>query len=143
MKKLLFLFTLTFLISNLNAQVTPDKQTQKPMTDFELSQYYQQKAKKQKKTAWWLLGGGAGLFTGGIILFSKGDWDNDSWVTGSGAVLLGTVSMITSIPVFIVGGKNNGRANQLLLRQSNVPISLEKNRNIQITSLGIGIPLGK
>jgi hypothetical protein len=144
MKKLIILLTLTSLLSNLNAQVKPDQNIQKPMTDTELAQHYQQKSKNQKKTAWWLLGGGAGVFAAGVLLASSTNDFEDfgNFVAGSGAVLLGTISMVASIPVFITGAKNNGRAN-LLLRQSKVPISLESNRNIPVRSIGIGFAIGK
>ena len=144
MKKLIILFTLTSLLSNLNAQVKPDENIQKPMTDTELAQHYQQKSKNQKKTAWWLLGGGAGVFAAGVLLVSSvDDWEEGgNFFAGSGAVLVGTVSMIASIPVFISGSKNKGRA-EILLKQHNIPLSLDNKRNIPVRSLGIGITISK
>ena len=141
MKKLLLICTLTCIITNLNAQVNPDKGIQKSKTDKELGHYYQQKGGNQKKIAWWMLGGGAGLLGAGVLLaFSAENYGK--FYAGSGAVVLGTVSMVASIPVFITGAKNNGRAN-VLLRQSNVAISMESKRNIPIRSVGIGFTIGK
>jgi hypothetical protein len=143
MKKLLLIITLTGLISNLNAQVNPDKQIQRPMTDFELGQYYNQKSKKLKNTGWTLLGVGAGLITTSIVVAANADYYNDAaFVFSSIAILAGTGSMIASIPVFVAGAKNKGRA-EILLRHDNVPISMEKSRNIPLNSVGIGISIGK
>jgi hypothetical protein len=142
MKKLLLIITLTCLISNINAQVNPND-IQKPMTDIELGQYYQQKSKKLKTTGWVLLGAGAGLFTSSILIANNSNYYNDASFNFSVfAFLIGTGSMVASIPVFVAGSKNKGRA-EILLRQNNIPISLESNRNIPLKSVGIGISIGK
>jgi hypothetical protein len=143
MKKLLLIFTLTCLLTNLNAQVNPDNDVQKPMTDFELGQYYNQKSKKLKNTGWTLLGVGAGLITTSIVVAGNADFSNDAaFVFSSIAILAGTGSMIASIPVFVAGAKNKGRA-EILLRHDNIPLSLERSRNIHLKSVGIGISIGK
>jgi hypothetical protein len=142
MKKLIFVLTLTCLICNLNAQVNPGEM-QKPMTDIELGQYYKQKSKNQKTAGWILLGGGAALFTSSIIIAENADFENEAaFVVGSIAFLAGTGSMIASIPVFISGSKNKGRA-EILLKQHNIPLSLDNKKNIPVRSLGIGITLSK
>jgi len=143
MKKLLLICTLTCIITNLNAQVNPDKHVQKPMTDLELGQYYSQKSKKLKNTGWALLGVGAGLITSSIVVAWNVSYYNETAYVASGiAFLAGTGSMIASIPVFVAGAKNKGRA-EILLRQHNIPLSLGKSRNIQLKSVGIGITIGK
>jgi hypothetical protein len=142
MKKLIILFTLTCLLKNLNAQVNPGE-IQKPMSDFELGQYYKEKSKNQKTAGWVLLGGGAALFTGSIIIAGNANFENDAAVVaGSIAFLAGTVSMIASIPVFISSSKNKGRA-EVLLKQHNIPLSLDSKRNIPVRSVGIGITISK
>lgn len=143
MKKLLIICTLSCIITNLNAQVNPNMQIQKPMTDLELGQYYSQKSKKLKNTGWTLLGIGAGLVTSSILIAGNADFENEVAFTYSAiALLAGTGSMIASIPVFVAGAKNKGRA-EVLLRQDNIPLSLERSRNIPLKSIGIGIPIGK
>jgi hypothetical protein len=143
MKKLIILFTITCLTSNLNAQVTTDKSTQKPLTDFELGQYYHQKSKKMKNTGWALLGAGAGLVAGSMLIAGNADFENEvAWIGSSIAFIAGTGSMIASIPVFVSGAKNKGRA-EILLRENNIPLSLESKRNIPVRSVGIGIPIRK
>jgi hypothetical protein len=67
---------------------------------------YLQKSKHQKTAAWVLLGGGLALGVTGIIV------DASNWESSGGDVLLvlGGVSMISSIPLFIASGKNKKRA---------------------------------
>jgi hypothetical protein len=143
MKKLLLIITLTCLINNLNAQVNPDQQIQRPMTDFELGQYYNQKSKKLKNTGWTLLGIGAGLFTTSLVVAGNADYYTEAaFVFSTIAILAGTGSMIASIPVFVAGAKNKGRA-EILLRHDNIPLSLERSRSIHLKSVGIGISIGK
>ncbi len=143
MKKLFLLFTITCLLSNLNAQVNPDMQIQKPMTDIELGQYYQQKGKKLKNTGLILLGAGAGLISSSILISWNANYYNESaFVFSSIAFLAGTGSIIASIPVFVAGAKNKGRA-EVLLRHNNIPLSFESKRNIPLKSIGIGITIGK
>jgi hypothetical protein len=90
-----------------------------------------------------LLGGGAALFTSSIIIAENADFENEAaFVVGSIAFLAGTGSMIASIPVFISGSKNKGRA-EILLKQHNIPLSLDNKKNIPVRSLGIGITLSK
>lgn len=142
MKKSIILITLTFLISNINAQVTQEKETQKPKTNIELGQFYMQKGKKQIKTAWILLGSGIVLY-GATLLIGSAEYDSD----GSGGIaiatfFLGSGAIIASIPVFIAGGKNKARA-EILLRDSNIPISFNASKNIPVKSVGIVIPIGR
>lgn len=142
MKKLIFVLTFIGLICNLNAQVNPGE-IQKPMTDFELGQYYKQKSKNQKTTGWVLLVGGAALITGGMLIADNASLDEDVAIAGASIALLGgTASMIASIPVFISASRNKGRA-EILLKQNNIPLSLESKRNIPVKSLGIGIRISK
>ncbi len=143
MKKLLFLLTLTGIFYNISAQVKPDYENQKAMTDLELGQYYKQKSKKQKTTGWVLLGGGAALFAGSIAMAENADIENEvTLAVASISFLAGTVSMIASIPVFISGSKNKGRA-EVLLKQHNIPLSMDSRRNIPVRSVGIGITISK
>jgi len=108
MKKFsLFFISLLFLINSFSQTQTNSKE------------YYELKSKHQKTTAWIMLGGGAGLFiAGGVVgahgffdLFS-GDFNKANNNVGAAATLgiVGTASMLGSIPFFISSGKNARKA---------------------------------
>jgi hypothetical protein len=95
-------------------QITPCL-AQEPDTVVKDRAYYTQKAKNQNTTGWVLLAGGAAAATTGLIIASNnfeifGD-ENDAEFTAGGVILIvGTASMLGSIPFFISGAKNKGRA---------------------------------
>ncbi len=136
MKKLLFVLSLSLFASNINAQVTQDPKMYNRADDIELGKHYKKKAKNQNITGWVMLGGGiAMLVTSGYVV-----WESEAG--GAVLALAGTISTVGSIPMFIMGAKNKGRA-EILLRSSNIPLSFDPGKNIPVKSVGIGITLGR
>lgn len=136
MKKLLIVLSLNLFLGNINAQVTQDPKMYEPADDIELGKYYKKKGKNQQIAGWAMLGGGITmLVASGFVV-----WESE---TGGGALALaGTISTVGSIPMFIMGAKNKGRA-EILLRSSNIPLSFDPGKNIPVKSVGIGIALGR
>jgi hypothetical protein len=136
MKKLLFVLSLTLFAGNINAQVNPDTKMYNRADDIELGKYYQKKGKNQQIAGWVMLGGGLAMVTAsGFVV-----WESDEG--GTALALVGTISTIGSIPMFIMGAKNKGRA-EILLRNTNVPLSFDARKNIPVKSVGVGIRIGK
>jgi len=132
-----FLFFITVY-----AQVEPKKDVRKQMTNEELAQFYQHKSKNLKKTGRILMWSGLGLYAATIVVgLIELNGDSDGTTT---LVLFwsGTVSLASCLPFFIAGSNNKNRAN-LLIKQNNIPVSLDRNRNIPLKSIGIGFTLGK
>jgi hypothetical protein len=115
MKKItIFLLFVSVDYFNFGQQTTVD--APKVKTD------YLKKSKNQKTTAWVMLGGGAALIITGAVI-PRGDeelsfnpldpfepssvHENDG--IKAGFILVGTLSMIGSIPFFIASGKNKKR----------------------------------
>jgi hypothetical protein len=135
MKKLLFVLSLSLFASNINAQVTPDPNMYNRMDDIELGKHYKKKGNNQQIAGWATLGGGLAL----VILSGTVAYDLEA----AGAMaLVGSIASVASVPLFIAGAKNKGRA-EILLRSSNVPLSFDPGKNIPVKSVGIGITLGR
>ncbi len=97
-KLILFSLILVSFLSSFSQQTNPSNALTR--------EQYLQKSKHQKTAAWILLGGGIALGVTGVIV------DASNWESSGGDVLLvlGGVSMISSIPLFIASGKNKKRA---------------------------------
>jgi len=97
-KIILFSLVLVSFLSSFSQQTNPSNALTR--------EQYLQKSKHQKTAAWILLGGGVALGVTGVIV------DASNWESSGGDVLLvlGGVSMISSIPLFIASGKNKKRA---------------------------------
>jgi hypothetical protein len=114
-----------------------------------LKENYMQKSKKQKKAAWIMLGGGTTLILTGILI-PKGDivqeygffpvYENDG-IKGT-FILTGTLSMIGSVPFFIVSKKNKRKGMSLSFSNQKIP-SLQKSSFVynSIPSLKLKIGL--
>jgi hypothetical protein len=84
----------------------------------ELKADYLQLSRNQKTAALLMLGGGAVLAAGGMLIALNSafyDWWDDSatpkgYVAGTIMFYVGGAAMLGSIPLFIAGAKNKGRA---------------------------------
>jgi hypothetical protein len=114
--KQIILFTVLVAISA--ASSSQEINPAKPITRLD----YLEKSKNQKTTAWVLLGGGAALdiiafatFPKDYIMFEWGGEGNSSSTeskanTSAALFLVGSASMLASIPFFISSRVNNKRA---------------------------------
>ena len=96
--------------------------------NIKMKDYYLQKSKSQNTVAWIFLGAGAATaIIGTIIAGSVEDEDdfttsfNDA-ITGSGLIVIGAASCITSIPFFIVSGNNKRKAMSLSAGFQQIPM---------------------
>jgi hypothetical protein len=135
MKKLLIVLSLSLFISKINAQVTQEPKVSNRMDDIELGKYYKKKGNNQQIAGWATLGGGLAL----VILSGTVAYDLE---TAGAMAIVGSIATVASVPLFIAGAKNKGRA-EILLRSSNVPLSFDPGKNIPVKSVGIGITLGR
>lgn len=144
MKKLIIIF-LVCLQNNLNAQVNAETENQKPLSDYELSRLYMKKSRDQKTAGWIFLGSGITMnFIGTFLVPTENEKGAKVEGPGTSAALflVGSVSALMSIPMFISGANNKLKA-ELILSERNIPLSFEKGRNISLNSVGIGIPIGR
>jgi hypothetical protein len=135
---LIILLVLMFPFQTLKSQTTelitnPTNQTQ--------YDYYVKKHKKLKTTGWILLGGGLAAAAGGYAIASNNmnlfsDESDDEFVAGSGLFVLGTMSMISSIPVLIVSGSKKRKAEAIL---STGKIGYNSQSNQNYVSAGVRI----
>ena len=113
---------------------------------------YLKKSKNQKTTAWIMLGSGAVLVTGAILweysLALSSVWaapESDDINSGPDILsLVGTASMIGSIPFFIASGKNKkkARAASVFIDFKKVPtIQQDRMRSQAIPVLGLKVSL--
>jgi len=127
MKKAVFFIMLLLFVIGSFGQQSPTTSAPKPNTD------YLQKSKKQKTTSWILLGGGATLVLTGIII-PKGEfvgydgsylgtpieeYKNEGIKAAFGVA--GVLTMLGSIPFFIVSGKNKRKAASLSFKNMRAP----------------------
>ncbi len=147
MKKLLLSVTfITLLIIKSYSQV--DSSTTNHNNGY-TGNMYALKAKNQKTAAWVLFGGGATLTAIGIasfpknydIIFGNNPEKDASASIAALMVVTGTLSMLGSIPVFIVAGNNRFRARLTMAIQKTGPgVPAKLSRNIPGATLAI--PLG-
>jgi len=114
MKNSIIFLALMFTFQLAQSQVT-DSLTEK--SQQEMYDFYISKQKKLKTTGWILLGTGVAAMGVGFALTNNssvyGDSSND-WAYGSGFILVGSLSAIASIPVFIIAKKNKRKASTIL-----------------------------
>jgi len=137
MRQIVLLAMILLVASNVFSQPSNTKPT--------LSQQdYLEKSKKQKTAGKILAIGGAGLMVAGIAIpqgelldpYCSGWWcseehDNDE-IKGR-FILAGTLTMLSSVPLFIVAGKNQKRATSVSFKNENT-LQLS-NQNLVYTSV--------
>ena len=106
---------LVFATASFSQQLTPEKHS---LTRED----YLKKSKNQKKAGWIMLGGGAAIVATSLIIpegESEGlqvcyallcETHKNDGIKG-GLAVVGTLSMLGSIPLFLASGKNKRRAN--------------------------------
>lgn len=128
-KYYLLLFIMVAMLSA-DAQVTASSYST-PLTDRELGLIYKKRSTNLKIIGWCLLGGG--LLVNTIASHQAYDfWEENH--TAEAFFVIGSAMTIASIPCFIAGAKNKGRA-EILLRRENMPMSF---KHTNVTSLGVG-----
>jgi hypothetical protein len=142
MKKLSFiLFLAVFFNQLLSAQVNTDTTRRTPISDRELGLQYLKKANSQRTVGWVLLGAGIAMEILSIAIVA-----NDLYDDGTGAetlFLVGGLATIASVPVFISGAKNRGRA-EILLRHENIRVYNNNGSGKEgVVSLALSIPLSR
>ena len=102
---------LIFLVLLFTFQLVYSQKTEPLSEQFqqEMYDFHSLKHKRLKTTGFILLGVGVGTVITGIII---GNSDNDIY-TGAGLVLLGTLPVIASVPVFIIAKTNKRKANTI------------------------------
>ena len=112
MRLILFFALLLLLSSDLTAQKLPENNSRNPaVTDLQLGQSYLKKSRTHKIIRFSLLGAGFGALAGVVILEASGNYyDSDYYDAEAAVVGIGLSMMATSIPFFIIGAKNKGRA---------------------------------
>jgi len=128
---LVLIFSFQLALSQSTDSLTT--QSQKEMYDFYISKH-----KKQKKAGWILLGSGVVAFGTGVIIGSNSGLYDDGFAAGALLVTAGTLSTISSIPLFIVSGSNNRKA-KALLGSGQVGIGTFPYSNARYASVGIKI----
>ena len=112
MKLALSIFlVLIFTYQLAQSQVT-DSLTEK--SDQEMYDFYSLKHKKLKRTGWILLGAGLAATGVGLSIAGNSGIYDDGFTTGSILVVAGALTTISSIPVFIISGSNNRKAEAIL-----------------------------
>lgn len=138
MKKSIIVLTFICLMNNIQSQEAPKKSI-KNMTNIELNQYYKKKSKSQINGGWTLLG--LGIVINSISIISVTQNLDEAADAGVG-VIIGTASMIGSIPLFISGSKNKKRAN-ISLTQEKITMGHKINQQSNYNSIALSIRLGK
>lgn len=132
MKKILFTTLILLIFHVADAQnVTPTPSTK--LTDKELGMQYLKKSKQLKLAGWGMLVSGMTMV---FVGYAKA-WEDG---TGGGLALAGSFLTLGSIPCFIVGAKNKGRA-EILLRNENMMVSLTPNSLKAVPSLTLAIKI--
>lgn len=119
MRKLFVAVIMAIASLTLGAQVITQPPSAK-LTDKELGLQYLKKSRTLKIAGWSMLGAGLIISTIGFNQATN-DLFSDS-NSGEALSLVGTILTIGSIPCFIGGAKNKGRA-EILLRNENIMIS--------------------
>ena len=103
MKKVIVYAMFLFMTTSAFSQQTNPSQ---PLT----RQDYLTKSKNQKTGAWVLLGGGAVLIGTGLLIGNREESSFDDAATGAVVGVVGVLSLIGSIPLFIASGRNKRKA---------------------------------
>jgi hypothetical protein len=82
---------------------------------------YLEKSKHQKSTAWILLGGGTALIGTGLLIGDRQQSSFDQAATGAIIAIIGFLSAIGSIPLFIASGKNHRKGLSLSFKNETAP----------------------
>ncbi len=85
------------------------------------SDYYLSKSKRQNKGAKVMLIGGGALVGVGFLIGDRKESSFDDAATGGIIALVGAISMIGSIPVFMASARNKRKAASLSLKTMPVP----------------------
>lgn len=146
MKKItLIITTITALVASGYCQV--DRLTAKIKNGYAGNNYLI-KSKQQKKAGWILLGGGTALTVIGLATFPK-DYNiifgNDKRTeskadVAGGLIIAGGLSMLGSIPLFIVARKNKTMANLTVAMQKTALLLPVKTVKV-VTGITLSIPL--
>jgi len=142
MKKTLTLILILICINPLlSAQVHTDTINRVRISDRELGLQYLKKANRQRTTAWVMLGSGIAME---FIALSIGAEDIYSENVGPEVILVvGSLLTVASVPVFISGAKNRGRA-EMLLRYENIRVYNNYGSGKEgIVALSLSIPLNR
>ena len=135
MKKLVFMI-LTSCLFFQYSHAQKFKDSLRNLNDYDLGTYYLKKSKQQKTIGWILLGAGVSLTIVGGQQVSKDIFSESSG--GEALMLIGNLSALASIPVFLSAAKHRGRA-EILLRNQNIPLTHVS--GTRLTSIGVAIPL--
>ncbi len=124
-------------------------------TPYSVNDNFLKKSKTQKIVAWSLLGGGLILGTIGlgnalkqvapVVLF--GPWgysavDEKKLNNGAALMIIGSVAIISSIPLFIVASRNKYKARYLTFTNQTAPTLVQKNIiNVPVPSLTLKLGL--
>lgn len=143
MRLILFFALLLLFSSDLTAQKLPENNSRNPaVTDLQLGQSYLKKSRTHKIIGFSLLGAGFGALAGVVILEASGNYyDSDYYDAEAAVVGIGLSMMATSIPFFIIGAKNKGRA-EVLLRDEKI-FGRSAGMPKSIRGIGIAIPLAR
>ena len=137
MKNLILFLVLIFIFQLTQSQETEplSEQSNQEMYDFYIS-----KSKKQKKTGWILLGSGVVATGAGLLIASNSNVlsDDGGFASGSLLVLAGTLTTISSIPVFIISGSNKRKA-KAILASGEVGIGAIPFNNTRYASIGLKV----
>ncbi|MDP4265280.1 MAG: hypothetical protein Q8941_22330 [Bacteroidota bacterium] len=91
--------------------------TSHPLTREE----YLAKSKHQKTAAWVLLGGGAALVGTGLLIGNRNESSFDQAATGGIIGIIGALSMIGSVPLFLAAEKNKRKGLSVSFKKEIAP----------------------
>jgi len=143
MRLILFFAMMILFSTHLTAQKLPENNPRNRVdTDLQLGQSYLKKSRTHKIIGFSLLGAGFGALAGVVILEASGNYYNSDYYDAEAAVAaIGISMMATSIPFFIIGAKNKGRA-EVLLRDEKI-FGRSAGMPKSIHGIGIAIPLAR
>lgn len=137
MKKIVFVILASCLFFQYSGAQKP-KDSLRKLTDYDLGTYYLKQSKQHKTIGWVLIGAGVTL----AIIGSQQIVNDLFTESGEGVTLLilGNLSTIASVPLFLSAAKNRGRA-EILLRNQNIPLTNVS--GTRLISVGVAVPLRK
>ncbi|CAN5826764.1 hypothetical protein BH10BAC2_BH10BAC2_49020 [soil metagenome] len=124
-------FLIFCLLLSIAGKVFSQADTAMPQSSIKTD--YLKKSKTQKTVAWVLLGAGTSMIVGGIIAGRNAVDDVSFDEASNGAALIGggLVVDLVSIPFFISGARNKGRAMSVTMRNDFVP-QLQRNALVSL-----------